>query len=165
MTEPTDSHETTEARDQPTDRTPTIRSIGSDDDMARVAALLAKNDLPYRDIRTDPVTFVGAVVAGDIVGIGGLERYDTVGLLRSVAVKESFQGRGLGTRICDELEAQAQETGIETLYLLTTTAGDFFSARGYDDVDRSEAPSAIQETSEFQDLCPESARCLRKRLR
>ena len=144
--------------------TPTIQSIGSDD-MARVATLLAKNDLPYRDIRTEPVTFVGAVVAGDLVGVGGLERYDAVGLLRSVVVEESFQGQGLGTRLCDELEAQAQETGIESLYLLTTTAAEFFRARGYDEVDRSEAPSPIQDTSEFQDLCPVSARCMRKLIR
>lgn len=165
MTEPSDPHETTEARDQPTERTPTIQPIGSDDEMGRVEELLAKNDLPYRDVRSEPVTFIGAVVAGDLVGVAGLERYDTVGLLRSVVVEKSFQGQGLGTQLCDELEAQARETGIESLYLLTTTAADFFRAREYDDVDRSEAPSAIQDTSEFQNLCPESARCLRKRLR
>lgn len=134
-------------------------------DIDRAAAILDENDLPSRDVRTGPVEFVGAVAGGELVGVGGLERYDTVGLVRSLAVEESARGQGLGTRLCEELEARAREAGVETLYLLTTTAAEFFDARGYTEVDRSAAPPSIQETTEFQDLCPSTAVCMRKDLR
>lgn len=165
----TGSNETTDptadgADPDPASATVSIEAIGPEK-IDRVEALLDQNDLPYRDIRNGPDDLVGAVADGDLVGVGGLERYETVGLLRSLAVEESARGQGLGTRVCDELETRAREAGVETLYLLTTTAAEFFDARGYTEVDRSEAPPAIQETTEFQDLCPSTAVCMRKDLR
>jgi len=50
------------------------------------------------------------------------------------------------------------------LFLLTTTAADYFSARGFDPVDRSSAPEAIRRTREFAEICPGSAAFMRKRV-
>ena len=58
----------------------------------------------------------------------------------------------------------AGEAGVETLYLLTTTAPEFFGERGYAEVNREEAPEAIRGSTEFADLCPTTATCMRKRL-
>jgi amino-acid N-acetyltransferase len=46
---------------------------------------------------------------------------------------------------------------VESMYLLTTTAEEFLRRRGYRTVARSEAPAAIQSTTDFSKLCPSSA--------
>jgi amino-acid N-acetyltransferase len=120
--------------------------------------------LPSADLRSGPARLYVALDGDERVGVGGLECYGSVGLLRSVAVERSARGRGVGTTVCERLEATAREEGVEALYLLTTTASGFFADRGYVDVDRSEVPEAIRGTTEFADLCPETAACMRKRL-
>lgn len=134
------------------------------DDLDSVAAMLAANDLPNEDVRSKPEAFYLGVADGEVVGIGGLERFGSAGLLRSVVVTEGARGRGYGSAICDELERLAAQEGVDTLYLLTTTAAGFFRGRGYEEVDRAAAPASIRETSEFAELCPESAVCLRTEL-
>jgi len=129
-----------------------------------VERLLAANDLPAEDVRSGPGQFYVATAAGDVVGVGGLELYGDAGLLRSVAVRETEQGSGIGTAVCEALEERARDEGAETLYLLTTSAADFFADRGYGEVERSEAPPPIRETTQFEDLCPATAVCVRTRL-
>ena len=130
--------------------------------LAEVEALLEANDLPVADLRSGAGRFFRAVADGELVGVGGFESYGTVGLLRSVVVPAAHRGAGYGTAICDVLEARARDAGLAELYLLTTTAAAFFAARGYDRVDREAAPAPIRESSEFTDLCPSSATCMRK---
>lgn len=130
----------------------------------RVEALLQANDLPYRDVRTKPECFVIAFSETTVVGVGGVERYGSNGLLRSVVVTESNRGQGYGTALVDALEARARSNGAETLYLLTTTASAFFRREGYKAVDRESVPASIRQTTEFADLCPSSAACLTKNL-
>lgn len=129
-----------------------------------VRRLLSRNDLPAADVRASPGEFYVAHADGDRVGVGGLEVYGSVALLRSVVVEDVARGAGYGTAICDALEAEARAAGVAAVYLLTTTAADFFGARGYAVTDRESVPSAIADTSEFADLCPESATCMRKSL-
>jgi amino-acid N-acetyltransferase len=50
------------------------------------------------------------------------------------------------------------------VYLLTTTAADYFRRRGYEPVDRDALPPAIRSTEEAARLCPASAACLRKKI-
>jgi len=126
--------------------------------------LLVQNDLPARDVRANPECFYVAFVDGGRVGAGGIEVYGSEGLLRSVVVEASERGEGYGTAICDALERRAAQKGVERLYLLTTTATEFFANRGYEPVDRSSVPPAIGETTEFSELCPDSATCMRKPL-
>ncbi|WP_339105186.1 arsenic resistance N-acetyltransferase ArsN2 [Haloterrigena salinisoli] len=129
-----------------------------------IETLLAENDLPSADVRTSSARFYVAYDGDDRIGIGGLERYGTDGLLRSVVVERSARGKGYGTTLCDALERRARIDGLETLYLLTTTAAGFFAGRGYEELERSDAPAAIRRTSEFRELCPASATCMRKSL-
>lgn len=136
----------------------------ADGRLGLVERLLGAADLPSADVRSAPAEFYLAFVDGEVVGVGGLEGAGSAGLLRSVAVREPARGNGVGTAICDGLEATAREDGTETLYLLTTTAADFFAARGYTAVDRSAAPAPVRETTQFAELCPASATCMRKPL-
>ena len=134
------------------------------DDLGRVEALLEENDLPSDDVRDGPASFFLARRDGAVVGVGGLERYGPDGFLRSVVVPEPHRGEGYGAALCDALAARAREGGVTTLYLLTTTAAAFFGARGYETIPREAAPNRIRSTSEFADLCPSSARCMRRDL-
>ena len=94
-----------------------------------------------------------------------VEQYGEAGLLRSVVVADPHRGAGYGTALCDALEEHARREGVATLYLLTTTtAAPFFRQRGYEETNREATPEAIRETTEFSELCPTAAACLRKRL-
>lgn len=149
-----------------------LRRAG-DDRLPYVRALLERNGLPTGDLGSSPaslyVAYDGADGAdgpdgSDPVGVGGLEIHGPDGLLRSVAVEERARGRGIGTALCGTLEERAAADGAGTLYLLTTTAAGFFAGRGYAAVERGTVPPAIRGTTEFADLCPETATVMRKRL-
>lgn len=131
-------------------------------DLDRVESLLTANDLPTAGLR-DARVFV-ATADGELRGAGGVELHGTAGLLRSLVVPAPHRGEGHGTALCEALEAAARAAGVETLYLLTTTAADFFARRGYEAVPREDAPPRIRGTAEFADLCPASATCMRASL-
>lgn len=139
-------------------RMPTVDLRPADaDDLDVVEDLLAANDLPTADVREKPDCFYLAFEGGKRVGAGGLEVHGTDGLLRSVVVQADERGQGFGGALCDALEDEARDRDLAALYLLTTTAADFFARRGYERVDRDAVPEPIRATSEFADLCPESA--------
>jgi amino-acid N-acetyltransferase len=141
-----------------------LRRATAVDALPYVETLLARNGLPAGDVRAVPEAFYVAFDGDDRVGVGGIEAYGTDGLLRSVVVARSVRGEGFGHALCDALEATARADGLDTLYLLTTTAAGFFADRGFVAVDRADVPPAVRETTQFADLCPTSATCLRKPL-
>jgi len=129
-----------------------------------VGRLLADEDLPTADLHESPATLYVARAAGERVGAGGIEVYGDVALLRSVVVEPDARGRGLGTALCAALERRAAERGVTDLYLLTTTAAEFFADRGYERIDRVEAPPAVRATREFDALCSDAAVAMRRPL-
>lgn len=141
----------------------TVEALDSSD-LSRVETLLEANSLPHEDIRDGPADFYGIVEDGEVIAVGGLEAAGSVGLLRSVVVEESHRDRGLGTQMCGAVEDTARDEGVRSLYLLTTAAAAFFRERGYAELERSEAPPAIRETTEFADACPSTAVFMRKSL-
>jgi amino-acid N-acetyltransferase len=62
------------------------------------------------------------------------------------------------------IEEYAISQRVRHLYLLTTTADLFFARTGYQVIPRESAPAPIQETAEFQSICPASAVCMVKDL-
>lgn len=132
--------------------------------LSYVETVLEENDLPSQDVRAKPACFYVAYDGDDPVGIGGVEIYGTDGLVRSIVVERSARGNGFGTAIREALETKARADGVETLYLLTTTAPAFFAHGGYVEIQRSDAPASIRRTTEFDDLCPTMATCMRKSL-
>jgi amino-acid N-acetyltransferase len=125
-------------------------------------AMLAAENLPADDIRQPGRHFF--VYGDNIEGFGGLEVYGTQGLLRSVVIASSRRGAGVGTALIAALEDEAHKRGIETLWLLTTSAADFFIKQGYLPTERSQAPKDIAASQEFAELCPSTATCMRKAL-
>ena len=135
-----------------------------DSTLPYIETLLAGNDLPSRDVGSKPERFYVGHDGDDRVGGGGIEVHGSHGLLRSVVIEDSVRGNGYGTALCDGLEAEASAANVETLYLLTTTAAGFFADRGYEEIERTDAPAAIQRTAEFDELCPATAVCMKKSL-
>jgi len=142
---------------------PSLEPIDADQ-LDRVEALLEANDLPRSDVRADSVTVYGYRSADGLLGVGGLELYGAAGLLRSVVVREPFRGEGHGRRLTAALERRAARQGVETLFLLTTTAAAFFRSLGYREIERATVPQPIAETTEFAHVCPAAAIAMRKRL-
>lgn len=133
-------------------------------DIERIESLLRSEGLPYRDIRDEPSQIRVATHDQRTVGIGGLQPAGSNVLLRSLVVKPVHRGQGYGAAICSRLEETAAANDTEAVYLLTTTAPEFFRRRGYERVERELAPTAIQNTAEFQSLCPRDAICMRRSL-
>ncbi len=134
--------------------------------MNELTGLLAACHLPFEDLTGAHLPHFQVIWEGSrLVAAGGLEIYDTVALLRSLAVAETHRGRHLGSQIVAKLEQYARKNGVEEVYLLTTTAAGFFAKHGYRKIAREAVPAAIRQTREFAHICPASAVCMGKQLR
>ena len=122
--------------------------------------------LPAQDLTLEKLKhfLVAKAKDGSVMGAIGVELYQDVGLLRSLVVHPSYRGKGLGKRLTREVESFAQQRGVKTLFLLTTTATEFFPKLGYQVIQRNRAPVSIAKTEEFKNICPVSAVCLFKNI-
>jgi len=128
-----------------------------------VTALLAEAQLPTSDLSISRnLNLLGLREEGQLVGVVGIQVHGETALLRSLVVARARRNYGLGTVLLSNAEAWAAERGINTLYLLTTTAAEFFFRHGYEPLSRSKAPAAIAATAQFSDLCPASSTLMRK---
>lgn len=126
-------------------------------DWKAIRSLLAANKLPLEGAREHLGSFVVVHDDTGLLACGGLERYGSVALLRSVAVAEQQRGRQLGHEVVMRLSASALNEGVETLVLLTDTAEFYFRRLGFKPVARTELPEVIMTSAEFQGACPASA--------
>ena len=94
----------------------------------------------------------------------GCEIHGSDGLLRSLVVTPDNRGAGTGSALVEHVEAYARKQGVRVMYLLTTTAEEFFARRGYSAVDRDQVPDSIRSTSEYSDICPASSAIMVKHL-
>ena len=125
--------------------------------------LIRENSLPTEDLENKQV-YVLVDEHNEIIGTGGLEYFGNEALIRSVSIQKDQQGKGLGKLVTAELEKIAVSHGAHTLYLLTTTAKDFFQREGYREILRDEVSSQIRESSEFSSVCPTTATVMKKEL-
>jgi amino-acid N-acetyltransferase len=142
-------------------------SFATDGDFEQIKQILEACGLDHQDIHASQLKrfiIAKSIDESALRGVVGLEPKGSVGLLRSLAVARAHRRQGLATRLVDKIEEYAREQGVAALYLLTLTAEDFFTTRGYQITDRDTAPSALQETTEFKSLCPETATCMKKHL-
>jgi amino-acid N-acetyltransferase len=127
-------------------------------DLSAISALLENSKLPISDIKPGKIDFIIASNAEDkIIGCIGIESYGAEGLLRSFAVDAENRNSNIGAALLDRLLLKAQQSGIETLHLLTTTAEKYFLKKGFSIAMREDAPQSIRNTIEFSSLCPSSS--------
>lgn len=133
-------------------------------DRPAVLALLAAADLPPDGIPGDLGGFyVAEAPEEDVIGVAGLEHYGSAVLLRSVAVRDGFQGRGIGHQLVTVALQMAEANGAVEVFLLTTTAERYFTQFGFSTIARSELPEAVFASAELRGACPETARVMRRR--
>ena len=133
--------------------------------MRAVEELLTKTNLPVEGVKKTIDSFVVAENKGKVVGVAGVERCGDFGLLRSVAVDPAVRGRGVGAAMTEWLIADSEASGLHALYLLTTTAEDYFPSFGFEKTARDTVPAEIKQSSEFRDICPSSATVMYRELR
>lgn len=133
-------------------------------DWPAVAALLEAHRLPTQGAREHLHRYVLAVSGPEVLGCAGLEVQGEDALLRSVAIAPGHQGEGLGQRLLARMLEEAAAQGVRTLYLLTTTAADYFGRRGFERLPIETAPASLKASAEFQGACPASAIFMARRL-
>ena len=126
-------------------------------DLPRVEKLLTESKLPLDGVKESLHDFVVAEAQGDIVGVAGLEICCDDALLRSVAVRPEWRSKGVGRALVNRAIAEAESRGLRALYLLTTTAEQYFPSFGFAKVDRAAIPEQVRATKEFTSACPASA--------
>ncbi len=142
-----------------------VDDVGPADGPA-LQALLAEAELPKAELGRPGTCYLKlSAPNGTIVGFAGLELCGRDALLRSVVVRPEKRRHGAGRAVVETALARAADLGISTVYLLTTTARDFFAHLGFAVIPRERVPASIARTSEFASLCPETAVCMRKELR
>jgi amino-acid N-acetyltransferase len=134
------------------------------EDFEAVTALLRAHQLPLDGIASPLEGFLVADDDGRIAGVVGLERYGDDGLLRSAAVDEGRRGNGVGRRLIERLLADAARDRVTSVYLLTTTAEQYFPRFGFEIVRRETIPEPVRQSVEFAKSCPASATAMMRRL-
>jgi amino-acid N-acetyltransferase len=135
----------------------------SQNSFSAAIALLKKYNLPTEDL--DPGKQLFVVEDGDrVIGTVAVEYDYNNALLRSLSVEEEKRSTGTGKELVDFIEDYVQKQGVQTIYLLTTTAADFFSKRGYEIIDRNNVPDFIKNTSEYSVICASSSTLMKKDL-
>ncbi len=133
-------------------------------DLPGILALLDASRLPRAGIEDHVASTLVARQDSGVVGTAALELYGGAALLRSVAVATTLRGRGLGAALTVAALDLARRRGVQTVYLLTETAGRFFPRFGFHAISRAEVDIAVRASTEFTTACPKSAMVMVKQL-
>jgi N-acetylglutamate synthase-like GNAT family acetyltransferase/protein-tyrosine-phosphatase len=134
----------------------TTTSIGpaSGGDHDAIQRLLVSSLLPSRDVGGAHQRFIVASENGRLLGCAGLQVAGQDGLVRSMAVHWTRRNAGLGSRLHERLLFEAMLAGVRTLYVVTTTAEDFFAGHGFKKVPATAVPPRLQASEEFTAFVP-----------
>ena len=126
-----------------------------------VLALLEAANLPTVGVQENLTAFIVARVGDEVVGCCGVESHGAYGLLRSLVVAPVHRGQGIAVTLVAHVLSLPQHAAYAGIYLLTTTARDFFPRFGFEVCPRGEAPEAIRASWEFRTGCPDIAVVMR----
>ena len=97
-----------------------------------------------------------------ILGSVGVEVYSEAGLLRSLAVSPDLQRKGFGIQLTQKALTYAKENNCKEVYILTTTAPDFFLQKfHFTEITRDMVNPVVKESAEFKGACPDTAVVMR----
>ena len=138
----------------------------SPQDFDEVIALLDAAALPTEDLERSSMAqfLVARDESGKVIGAIGVEGHGRIALLRSLVVAPDCRNRDLGTQLVAKLEARCRSWAMVDLFLLTTTARDFFARQRFQAIGRESAPLELRTAAEFTRLCPGTAVCMTKSL-
>lgn len=130
-------------------------------DYQQIIELLTKSNLPTEGVREVLSSTIVAKDGEDVIGCAAIEMYNNSTLLRSVAVDDRYQGKGIGLKLTQNLIGLSQNSNIKEIYLLTETAENYFTKLGFTKIPRAQAPTEIQQSEEFSAICPQSSSVLK----
>ena len=133
-------------------------------DFTAVERLLLASKLPVEGVRENFSSFIVAEEAGTIAGAIGLEKYGSAALVRSAVVSPLNRGTGVGRQLVERVLQRANDEGIDDIYLLTTTAENYFPRFGFTPTTRSAVPESMKASVEFRGACPDSAVVMSRRV-
>lgn len=139
----------------------TVR-LATPGDYPGVVGLLRASGLPTAGLKPGLPDFLVAEVGGKVVGAVGLEVYGDRALLRSAVVDAGRRGTGVGQDLVETLLQRARSRGVREVYLLTTTAEDYFPRFGFSTISRTEVAPAVRASEEFRGACPDTAVAMRR---
>jgi argininosuccinate synthase len=97
----------------------------------------------FEEIAEQIDTFRVAELDGTVCGIAAMRNFgDGLGELRSLAVHESAQGRGLGDMLVRATVRDAREANLGALYVLTANPG-YFAMHGFEEVAWEDVPDVL----------------------
>ncbi len=129
-----------------------------------IILLLQSAGLPVEDLTNGLQNFYTALDNGFVVGVVGLETYGRNGLLRSLVVKPEYREMKIAAALVDQVERTGRDLRLANIYLLTETAKDYFTKKGYEQITREGAPESLKQSSEFSHVCPATAVLMQKKL-
>jgi amino-acid N-acetyltransferase len=138
--------------------------FADDEDRLGIIQLLRLNKLPYSDLPEKLNHFLVLEENNTLIACGGIEIYEKVGLIRSMAVNPASQNQGLGTIIYQYLLKHAMDNQLQSLYLLTETAEGYFLNKGFKKINRADAPKELAQSAQFSTVCPASAAFMMKHI-
>jgi amino-acid N-acetyltransferase len=129
----------------------------SAEDLQGVLCLLESLRLPTSGVTNHFANFfVAKEKGGRLAGVIGLERYGSLGLLRSVAVAPGRRKSGVGSKLTRFLIDYAKAQGLTELVLFTPTARDFFARFGFVPANRENYQALLKASAQWGDC---SCRC------
>ena len=133
-------------------------------ELTEILALLQESRLPVEGVAEHLSEFLVAHDGETLLGVVGLERYEDIGLLRSLAVLPSARARGIGSQLVEAVVDLARRSQVSMIYLLTETAEDFFPRFGFQKIARESVDHRLDASAELQGACPETAVAMRKEI-
>jgi amino-acid N-acetyltransferase len=134
-------------------------------DTQQIKKLLISADLPTDDIdEHTSAHFFSIEHKAEAVALIGIEYYGEEALLRSLMVRPDYRNQGLASQLIQLISQEAVQQGVRHLYLLTTTASNYFTHKGFITINRDATPPTIKATREFSHICPGSATIMCKDL-
>ena len=94
--------------------------------------------------------FFVAEAEGEFAGCVSLMEYDGIAELRSLAVEERFQRRGIASKLINRCQEEARARGYDTLHTLTQT----YAAGAFEGVGFARATVPVPKLEKDCAICP-----------
>ncbi len=126
-------------------------TLGTPEDLSAVNGLLEGYALPAVIASETVETLLIRTPAGGVTATVSLQTVGDCAFLFGLAVQPERRGQGLGWVIGDGVLRLARSLGVRTVYLITSTAADFFGSRlGFSPVPMDVVDPSIRDTANFQ---------------
>ncbi|MEM5277609.1 GNAT family N-acetyltransferase [Cupriavidus taiwanensis] len=147
--------------------------LATSNDLPAVATVVAACNLQVDDLggAVDPLlggdqdAFHVAELNGEIIGCAGVERFDDVAVIRSVAVLPKYRQQGVATHLVSAVLMRARAQGARRAVLATSHAPSYFSRYGFTLISAETLPAAVRASHTLKIAGIPPALCMHCELR